>query len=118
MLNSLVIFVVGFGTANLGHEASVGSAAPGAGAMAPTVEWIAASMTQSAHAADESKTLKAVQPAATGPTVKPAGPAGAAEADKLKLELEALRLENERLKQAGGSTAKPTAQKPAFFRKW
>ncbi len=101
VLNSLVIFVVGFGTANLGHEAVTRSAASGMSVFAVLVPVV--------HAADELQPPKAPkQPSAAA--AKPAHVPQAA-------ELEALRRENERLKAAAKEGVKPDSQ-GTFFRKW
>jgi len=118
VLNSLVIFVVGFGTANLGNEVAASSAAPRAGLTAPaggegTFAWLI----PSGYAADEppaSKAAKKMGSAAAAKATVPPPP----DAEKLRLELEALRRENEQLKQASPSSAKPPTQQPSFFRKW
>lgn len=120
VLNSLVIFAVGFGTAKLGNEAATSSAAPRAALTAPAGERLAiAALVASAHAADSKALTPAKPPSGTGASkAAEAARAARAEAEKLKQELEALRLENERLKQAAQAPAKPPAEQPSFFRKW
>jgi hypothetical protein len=110
VVNSLVIFVMGFGAASLGYEATAASASRGAGGYAVAAQRVETpSLVASAHAADD---LKAAKP------VGPAQPS-AAEAEKLRLEVERLRLENERLIKAKEGAAKPPPQQqPGFFRKW
>ena len=121
VLNSLVIFVVGFGTNNLGIEATTNSTAPRAGLIAPAGEQHSfAWPVPSVYAADDVKGAKAATPAGTAAAAKSSSPAIAvvAEAEKLRFELEALRLENVRLKQASQGTARPPTEQRPFFRKW
>ena len=116
VLNSLVIFVVGFGAASIGYEASRGPVA--SGATVPVAERVVpAWLVASAYAAEEPGMTKGGKP--SGAAAKKGvewSRAAAAEAEKLKVELEALRIENERLKKANKAADKPGAQQ--FFRKW
>lgn len=110
VINSLVIFVVGFGANDLGREAI--GAPSDARATAPFV-----AILPSAYAEDSKTALPA-----KGKPKKEAGGATATqpsedEARKLKAELEALRRENAELKR---TAEKAPEKKPpnAFFKKW
>ena len=121
VLNSLVIFVVGFGANSLGREAGANPAAPNASASAP----IFASLISSAYAQNGQQPSPAAKVAPTKSTTKGASTQSAEEAAKLKAELEALRRENEVLRQQSDAQKQPPAaaavppkKEESFFRKW
>lgn len=109
VLNSLVIFVVGFGTANLAAEATSGPPPPG------TPHSLQLFAPTSAYAAPETPT------ATTGPA--PTQAQMQALTDKLARE----RAENERLKRELEASQRPSSPPPSpeqkpppqpFFKRW
>jgi hypothetical protein len=106
-LNSLIIFVVGFGTANLGHKATASSdAQEGEAAVLLRAKPHAFEIVRSAFAAEDPK-----PPSESPPPVR---------VEELKKENEALRKEIEELKAKKKSEQKPIEQpgNRPFFRQW
>ncbi|HYV65477.1 MAG TPA: hypothetical protein VE964_04490 [Myxococcales bacterium] len=106
LVNSLIIFVVGFGTANLGHKVEVSSGEEASAVLVPARS-PGFEIVRSAFAAEDAK------PPSPG-TLSPA------QAEKLKKENEVLRKEVEQLKTKRKSEPKPVAEpeKRPFFREW
>lgn len=110
VLNSLVIFVVGFGSNNLARDAV--NASPSVAARSGAAEPHAALslLFPSAYAEDPPATTDAGKPADRS----------RAEAEKLRAELEALKAENARLHAKVEKSGPPDAgeRKAGFFKKW
>jgi hypothetical protein len=123
ILNSLVIFIVGFGATNLARSAtSGGSEQPEtAGPSSLTFQLVRAP-----HAADAApaKTAKPVEN--PNPNKQPAEAAArkgpTPEEERLRLELEGQKQENEKLrkkmKEEKPAAAKAPARMPSFFKSW
>jgi len=109
VVNSLLIFVAAFGSANLGHQATVDHPSAQARVLIPNKLDVLHALLPVAYAQarpDEGTTAGDARKASPD----------AVEVEKLKREVEALRQQNEMLKK---DQSQPTqADKQQFFKKW
>ncbi len=124
VLNSLVIFVVGFGANSLGHDATTSSIAPRTGPSAAAVAWLI----PAARASDDDHPSAAAKPKLK-PAAKPLHPDGGAagpvpaegglrqENESQRLQIEQLKRENEALIQQKSPAPKASPER-SFFKKW